>query len=149
MTPMRANNYRTDWIPSLFNDLFNDWTPAVFNTGAARTAPAFNVVENPNNYQVEVAAPGMTKSDFKIHLDDDNRLIVRLEKKEEHKDENKEKKYLRREFNYATFEQALILPDTVDKKAISASMNDGVLTITLPKMTPEQKEAEVKYIEIN
>ena len=149
MTPMRTNNYRTNWIPSLFNDLFNDWTPAVFNTGAARTAPAFNVVENPNNYQVEVAAPGMTKNDFKIHLDDDNRLIVRLEKKEEHKDENKEKKYLRREFNYATFEQALILPDTVDKKAISASMNDGVLTITLPKMTPEQKEAEVKYIEIN
>lgn len=149
MVPNRTNAYRTNWLPSLFNDLFNDWTPAVFNTGAARTAPAFNVVENANDFQVEVAAPGMTKNDFKIHLDDDNRLIVRLERSEERKDEDKQKKYLRREFNYATFEQALILPDTIDKKAIRAAMADGVLTVTLPKMTEEQKEAEVKYIEIN
>jgi HSP20 family protein len=143
-------NSNSNWLPSLFNDILNDWTPAVITNGSAvRTAPAFNVIENENNYQVEVAAPGMTKDDFKIHLDDENRLIVRLQKKTEQKEEDKARKYLRREFSYATFEQALVLPDTVDKKSISASMADGVLTITLPKMTPEQKEAEIKYIDIN
>ncbi|MCR5819701.1 MAG: Hsp20/alpha crystallin family protein [Bacteroidaceae bacterium] len=148
MLPIYHNN-NANWLPSLFNDILNDWTPAMISNGsAARTAPAFNVIENENNYQVEVAAPGMTKEDFKIHLDEENRLIVRLQKKAEHSDEDKARKYLRREFSYATFEQALVLPDTVDKKSISAAMADGVLTITLPKMTPEQKEAEIKYIDI-
>ena len=85
MMPTRTNNYRTDWIPSLFNDLFNDWTPAVFNTGAARTAPAFNVVENEKNYQVEVAAPGMTKDDFNIQLTSDGDIVISMEKKTETK----------------------------------------------------------------
>ena len=142
MTPVR-NYCNQNWLPSLFNELFEDWTPAV------HTTPAFNVVEHDKAYEVEVAAPGMTKDDFKIQLSDDNRLIVRLEKKAETTEEDKQnKRYLRHEFSYRTFEQALILPDTVDKKNISAKMQDGVLTISLPKMTPEQKEAEAQYIEI-
>ena len=87
-------NSNSNWLPSLFNDILNDWTPAVITNGSAvRTAPAFNVIENENNYQVEVAAPGMTKDDFKIHLDDENRLIVRLQKKTEQKEEDKARKY--------------------------------------------------------
>ena len=142
MTPTTCNYRNQNWLPSLFNELFDDWTPAV------RTNPAFNVVETTKAYEVEVAAPGMTKNDFKIHLGEDNRLIVRLEKKNEQKDEDKDRRYLRHEFSYTTFEQALILPDTVNKKGIKASMQDGVLHIELPKMTPEEKEAEVQYIEI-
>lgn len=142
MTPVR-NYCNQNWLPTLFNELFEDWTPAV------HTTPAFNVVEHDKAYEVEVAAPGMTKEDFKIQLADENKLIVRLEKKEEKKEDDKQNKcYLRHEFSYTTFEQALILPDTVDKKGISAAMQDGVLTITLPKMTPEQKAAVAQYIEI-
>ncbi|MBO4906261.1 MAG: Hsp20/alpha crystallin family protein [Bacteroidaceae bacterium] len=141
MLPVR--NYRNQtWLPTLFNELFDDWTPTV------HTTPAFNVVEDAKSYKVEVAAPGMTKDDFKIHLNDKNQLIVHLEKKSEDKQNDNERRYLRHEFSYTTFEQSLILPDTVNKQGITAAMQDGVLTITLPKKTPEQKEAELQYIEI-
>lgn len=141
MLPVR--NYRNQtWLPTLFNELFEDWTPTV------HTTPAFNVIENDKGYQVEVAAPGMSKDDFKIHLDDKNNLVVRLEKKEENRQNDDDRRYLRHEFSYTTFQQSLILPDTVNKQGITATMQDGVLTITLPKKTPEEKEAELQYIEI-
>ena len=94
------------------------------------TAPAINVIESEKNYKVEVAAPGMTKDDFNIHLGDDNELVISMEKKVENEDKDKEnKKYLRREFSYTKFQQSLYLPDNVDKEKISANVSDGVLTI--------------------
>ena len=71
-----------------------------------------------------------------------------MEKKGDSKDEDKEKKYLRREFSYSKFEQHLTLPDNVERDNISAGMNDGVLTIDIPKMTEEEKAQEMHYIEI-
>lgn len=140
MTLVRRNNQ--DWLPSMFNDFFdNDW---MVKTNA--TAPAVNVIENETDYKVEVAAPGMTKEDFNVHLADENQLVISMEKKNETKDNNK--KYLRREFSYSKFQQALILPDDVDKERINASVNDGVLTIDLPKKTQEEKAKECKVIEI-
>ena len=99
---------------------------------------------------MEVAAPGMTKEDFNIQLRDENELVISMEKKQESKEEDKDnKKYLRREFSYTKFEQALVLPEDVEKDKISASVNDGVLTIDLPKRTPEEKAKENKTIEIH
>ena len=118
--------YNQNWLPSIFNDFFdNDWMEK-----ANATAPAINVIESEKNYKVEVAAPGMTKDDFNIHLGDDNELVISMEKKVENEDKNKEdKKYLRREFSYTKFQQSLYLPDNVDKEKISANVSDGVLTI--------------------
>ena len=84
--------YNQNWLPSIFNDFFdNDWME---KTNA--TAPAINVIESEKNYKVEVAAPGMTKDDFNIHLGDDNELVISMEKKVENEDKDKEnKKYLR------------------------------------------------------
>ena len=66
MTPMRR--YEQNWLPEIFNDFFaNDWM-----TRTNATAPAINVIENENDYKVEVAAPGMTKEDFKVNVTDDN-----------------------------------------------------------------------------
>ena len=108
MTPIRKYNSQ-NWLPSIFNDFFdNDWM-----VKANATAPAINVIENEKEYKVEVAAPGMTKDDFKIQLSDNNELVISMEKKNETK-EGEEKKYLRREFSYSKFEQALVLPDDVD-----------------------------------
>ena len=82
---------------------------------ANATAPAINVIENEKDYKVEVAAPGMTKEDFNIHLGEDNELVITMEKKNETKEEDKEnKKYLRREFSYSKFQQAFVLPEDVD-----------------------------------
>ena len=140
MMPIRRNNQ--EWLPSIFNDFFdNDW---MFKTNT--TAPAVNVIENEADYKIEVAAPGMTKEDFNIHLADDNQLVITMEKKNESKNDNS--KYLRREFSYSKFQQALVLPEDVEKDHISASVIDGVLTIDLPKKTQEEKAKECKTIEI-
>lgn len=140
MMPIRRNNQ--EWLPSIFNDFFdNDW---MFRTNT--TSPAVNVIENEKDYKVEVAAPGMTKDDFNIHLTDDSQLIITMEKKNESK--NDSSKYLRREFSYSKFQQTLVLPDDVEKDHISASVDNGVLTIDLPKKSQESKAKEHKVIEI-
>ena len=143
--PIRRN-YNQNWLPSIFNDFFdNDWME---RTNA--TAPAINVVESDKDYKVEVAAPGMTKDDFQIHLGDDNQLIISMEKKTENEDKNKDnKKYLRREFSYTKFSQSLYLPENVDKDKISANVADGVLTIDLPKYSEEEKAKINRVIEIH
>ena len=143
MSPIRKYNNQ-NWLPSFFNDFFdNDWM-----VRANATAPAINVIENEKEYKVEVAAPGMTKDDFKIQLSDNNELVISMEKKNEIK-EGEEKKYLRREFSYSKFEQALVLPDDVDANKIGANVQDGVLNITLPKLAPEEKAKVNKMIEIH
>ena len=71
-----------------------------------------------------------------------------MEKKNETKDDGN-KKYLRREFSYSKFEQAFVLPDDVEKDKISANVTDGVLTIDLPKRTPEEKAKVNRVIEIH
>lgn len=140
MTPVRRNNQ--EWLPSIFSDFFdNDWV-----LKANATTPAVNVIENETDYKVEVAAPGMTKEDFCVHLADENQLVISMEKKNEAKNDGG--KYLRREFSYSKFQQTLVLPDDVDKEHINASVNDGVLTIDLPKKTQEEKAKECKVIEI-
>ena len=127
---MRTNS----WIPTVFNDLFyNDFMPK-----ANATAPAINVKESDRGYTVELAAPGMKKEDFDVHINDDGYLVVKLESKQEKKEEDKNTRYLRREFSYSKYEQTLILPDDVDKNKISAKVDNGVLTVELPKVVEEK-----------
>ncbi len=150
------------WIPSIFNDFFNnEW----MIRGNA-TAPAINVIECEDKYTVEVAAPGMTKSDFKIHLNSQNDLTITMEKncnciekegkcgckeEEQHKEKNEEERkgrYLRREFSYTKFQQTLILPDDVDAGKIQAKVTDGVLNIEIPKKMPAEHKDVNKQITI-
>ncbi len=130
MPMMRSNN----WIPAVFNDLFD----TEFMPKANCTAPAINVKESDKAYVVELAAPGMKKEDFNVHINDDGNLIVKMEQKQEKKEEDKNTRYLRREFSYSKFEQTLILPDDVKKDAISAKVENGVLTVELPKIVEEK-----------
>ena len=130
MPMMRSNN----WIPTVFNDLFyNDYMPK-----ANCTAPAINVKESDKAYTVELAAPGMKKEDFNVHINDEGNLVVKLESKQAKKEEDKNTRYLRREFSYSKYEQTLILPDDVKKDAISAKVEHGVLTVELPKLVEEK-----------
>jgi HSP20 family protein len=130
MPMMRTNN----WIPAVFNDLFN--TEFLQKTNC--TAPAINVKESDKAYIVELAAPGMKKEDFNVHINDEGNLVVKMESKTEKKDEDKNTRYLRREFSYSKFEQTLILPDDVKKEDISARVDNGVLTVELPKIIEEK-----------
>lgn len=107
---------------------------------ANATAPAINVFETEKEYKVELAAPGMTKDDFNVHIDEDNNLVITMEKKNESKEEDKkEGRYLRREFSYSKFQQTMILPEDVDKEQIAAHVENGVLNIELPKYTEQEK----------
>ncbi|WP_300699745.1 Hsp20/alpha crystallin family protein [Bacteroides sp.] len=142
MMPVRRTQ---NWLPSIFNDFFdNDWM-----VKANATAPAINVFETEKEYKVELAVPGMTKEDFNVHIDEENNLVISMEKKLESKEENKkEGRYLRREFSYTKFQQNMILPDNVDKDKIAAHVENGVLNISLPKFTEEEKEKAKKFIDV-
>ncbi len=141
MTPMMRRN--AAWLPSVFNDLFDtDFMPK-----ANATAPAINVKESDKAYTVELAAPGMTKEDFNVHINDEGNLIIKMEKKDEHKEEDKSTRYLRREFSYTKYEQTLILPDDVEKDHIAARVEHGVLTVELPKQVQQQVKVS-RQIEI-
>ena len=130
----------------MFRDFFdNNWM-----LKANATAPAINVIENDKDYKVEVAAPGMTKDDFKVTLDDANNLLIEMEKKksETSAEDKKDRKFLRREFSYSKFEQGILLPDNVEKDRISAKVENGVLTIEIPKKASEEAAKVAKTIEV-
>lgn len=138
---MRTNG----WLPTVFNDIFDhDFMPKVH-----QTAPAINVLEDENNYTVELAAPGAKKEDFNVEINADGDLRIKMESKEEKKDEDKKAHYLRREFSYSKFEQTLILPDDVKKEDISAKVEHGVLNITLPKIKKEEAPKIGRQVEIH
>ncbi len=142
MTLVRRN---PNWLPSIFNDMFDN---ELFMARANATAPAINVKETKHAYTVEVAAPGLSKEDFNVRVDEDDNLVITLEKKEEKKDENQETRYLRREFSYSKFQQTMILPDNVDKDKISAKVQHGVLSIDVPKLSEVEIKKAQRLIEI-
>nr|WP_231560821.1 Hsp20/alpha crystallin family protein [Prevotella pectinovora] len=130
-------------MPEEFNDFFDtDFMPRV-----SATAPAINVKESEKDYTVELAAPGLTKDDFNVNIDNDGNLHIKIENKSNKKDEDKKSHYLRREFSYSKYEQTLLLPDDVEKDKIAASVNHGVLTVELPKLV-KAEEKTARQIEI-
>ena len=135
-----------NWLPSIFNDFFNDeWFPM---RAAVSAAPAINVKESDKNYEIEMAVPGMTKEDFRVHVNDKDQLVVSVEKKNEKKEEDKSSKFLRREFNYTRFEQALLFPENVDREKIKKKVCSGVLHIVLPKLEEIPTKEPTRVIEI-
>lgn len=138
MLPARRFN-----LPDLFNDFFDNGGIDRINS----KTPAINVIEGENMYKIEVATPGMTKDDFKVHVNKDGNLVIEMEKKE--KEEcKKECKYIRREFAYTRFHQTLILPENADKDKIEAKVENGVLKIRIPKLQIPAPENEKKMIEV-
>lgn len=137
-------------VPSFFDNFFSrdlmDWTNSNF-AGMDSTLPAVNIKESGDDYLIEVAAPGLSKDDFKINLDND-RLTISSEKKEESKSEEKDK-YTQREFRYQAFQRTFHLPgNTVDSEKIAAKYNDGILCVTIPKRE-EVKPKPAKQIKIS
>lgn len=135
---------RNNWFPTMMNDFFfNDFMP---KTTSQYTTPKMNITETDGSFEIELAAPGMTKDDFTIHLTDNNTLELKMEKKQSNEEKKDDKSYLRKEFSYQSYAQTFTLPDTVASDAIKATMADGILTITLPKK--EEKPKVDKMIEI-
>lgn len=152
MLPIVKNSRRhgenSSWLPTIFDDFFGD---EFMGIPVARqfATPAVNIVENEKQYDIQVAAPGMTKDDFKININSENELVISLEKKEkEEKEDEKKSTWLRREFSYASYSQSFTLPDNVSEDKISAKMENGVLNIVLPKKENEKQKPTTRQIEI-
>lgn len=134
LTPANLNS----WLENFWGrDFFND-APAV-----ASSTPAVNVKETDKGYHLEVAAPGLDKSDFKIKVE--NKVLSILGEK---KVENEEKKdnYTRREFSYQSFSRSFTLPDAVDSPQIKANYNNGILTVDIPKREEAKETPHVIQI---
>jgi HSP20 family protein len=128
----------------VFDEFLNsDFTPSTCKT----TAPAVNVKEDEKSYTMEVAAPGIKKEYCRVSLNEDGNLSIAIENKMEHKEEDKKQHYLRREFSYTNYQQNYSLPEDVVKDKISARVENGILTVILPKQEQEAKVS--KTIEVS
>jgi len=138
--------FRNRNLPDLFDEFFNgNLLPNYIEEGAWKSTPAVNIYENNEKFEIEVAAPGLEKEDFKIDLKNDH-LIVYSEKKDK-KEEKEKGKVVRSEFRYTSFQRSFALPHEVYASAIKANHKNGVLTIELPKKT-EYKENWSRQIDI-
>ena len=132
MTLVKRNSDNA--FPSLFDNFFSrdwmDWNNSNYsNTNT--TLPAVNVREDNHEFTIEVAAPGMKKDDFNIHLENNQ---LRISSEIESKNESNDGKYSRKEFSYQSFQRSFRLPvDLIDGDKISAKYNEGILSIHLPK----------------
>ena len=133
-----------------FSDLI-DTQKSLFNlnrifNGGSEITPAMNIKENKNDFEIEMAAPGLTKNDFNITIDDG---VLTISSEKEEKTEEKEEGYLRKEFSYRTFTRSMSLPENVDEsKDVKAEYHDGVLKLVLHKKS-EVKSKEAKTIKVS
>jgi HSP20 family protein len=119
-------------LPSLVEEFFSRDFPYNWSSNwATVSTPAVNIIENNNEYRIEVAAPSLKKGDFKINLEND--MLTISANKEESK-EDKNESFTRREFSYSSFSRSFTLPETVNGEKISAEYKDGILTISVPKL---------------
>lgn len=124
-------------FPSFFDDSFGRDLARGFATGTSM--PAVNIAESDDQFEVEVAAPGLTKEDFKVAFEN-GVLTISAEKKDEK--EEKTKTHTRREFSYSSFQRSFTVPDSVQADKIGAEYKDGVLRLALPKHDHAKRQAK-------
>ena len=133
----------SSWFDNFFENSLGTEFLSNFNTGI--TLPAVNIKETSENFILELAIPGMKKSDFTIDVEN-KVLSIASEVKRENEDTNDS--YTRREFGYSSFKRTFTLPDSVESYKLKATYKDGILMVTLPKRE-EAKQTPPKRIEIS
>jgi HSP20 family protein len=143
MTLVKRNGNMNSLFPAFFDDFFNrdlfNWKNLNFSD-TNTTIPAVNIRETGDAYEVEVAAPGMTKKDFKVELNG-NSLSISSQKTSGNEDEQ-DNSYVRREFSYQSFLRTFELQkDVVDVERIQAKYENGVLHLSIPKKEEVKQKA--------
>ena len=136
----QKNNAVNPWFNDVFESFFND---SFLNDRMVSRVPAANIAETENEFHIELAAPGLSKEDFKINLDK-NVLSISAEKKAENTVNNK--KYSKREYSYNSFIRSFTLPESADQSNIEAEYADGVLKLNIGKK--EEAKAQTREIAI-
>lgn len=124
------NNNQRGLVPSINNVFDSIFTDSFFAGREATLVPAVNISETADQYQIELAAPGLSKEDFKVILE---RKLLSIVVQKEQSNEQDNKNYSRREFSYNSFTRSFTLPDSADEHNIHAKYNDGILLIQIPK----------------
>lgn len=141
VNPVFQGRTLTNFMDDVFNRSISDLVGSDFSV----TTPSVNITENNDTFTLELAAPGLDKSDFNVVVEKDQ-LVISASK--ETKSEDKEEgKWTRKEFNYTTFKRTFHLTDAVDAENINAEYNKGILTLILPKKE-EIKAKAPRAIEI-
>ena len=150
MSIVKRNNNDLWNTPNLFNDFFTRdlWDWGMRNNSTTNTSiPAVNIRETADSFEVEMAAPGMKKEDFKVELD--NNVLTISSEREQRNEENDGQRYARREFSYQSFQRTFHLSkDVVDADKIQARYENGLLRLTIPKKE-EAKQRPPKTIQIS
>tara|TARA_B100000378_G_C17778123_1_gene319257 strand:+ start:49 stop:483 length:435 start_codon:yes stop_codon:yes gene_type:complete len=107
--------------------------------------PALNIKETDDAYQVELAAPGFSKKDFEVNIDQG---CLNISAKNSNTKEEQEDNYTRKEFSYSSFQKSLPLPEDVKVEKIKATFKDGILRFNLEKKE-EAKQHRPKVIEVS
>ncbi len=145
MLVARKNN---DLMSTMFNELldWNRWNN--FTADDRGMTPKMNVSESDTDYRLELCIPGLKKEDLHISIDADNNLVIEMQQKEEKKNEDEKRHWLRREFSSTQFKQVLTLPENIKKNEIGAKVEHGILTVTLPKFTAEEQKQLAQTITV-
>ncbi len=132
----------------LFDDfLTKDWFETQKSHSQREQVPSVNILEAKDSYEIELAAPGLTKEDFKIELKENNLLISAETSTNVDSDDKQEKKYSRREFTFTSFKRNFTLPKGTMKEDLTAEYTNGILKVEIKKV--KEKEPESTQITIN
>jgi HSP20 family protein len=136
-------------FPSVFDRFFDnelfDWSNRNFSS-TNTTLPSVNIKESADGFEVELAAPGLEKSDFRIELNHDQLTIS--SEKEKTNEINEGQQFTKREFSYQSFSRSFTMPNTVDSEKINAKYENGILKVQIPKKD-EAKPRPPKQISIS
>jgi len=144
---MNVANKTNGWLPTIFDHLFLENRLDVPNYENF-SIPKVNISENFTNFVVNLVIPGLKKSDFSIEVEENTlKVSAKITTEKEQTETKHTIKYTRREFNYNNFSRSFVLPETVDVEDIKATYENGILSISLPKL--EEKKELKKMVEIS
>lgn len=143
ITKFYPTNSTKPFFGSLFDEFLNQSLSSFMGSDSVLSQPGVNVIETPDAFRLEIAAPGFDKQNFSIRVED-GRLIVGAQR--ENATEDKQERFMRREFHFASFQRSFNLPDTVNQNEVSAVYENGILNVKLPKKAESQ--SVVKTVEI-
>ena len=135
----RGRNRNTNTLR--FSDMLDEMMDDAFSWSKGTFIPELNVFETDKEFEITLALPGMSKDDINIGFEN-NTITISGERE---LTEEEGTKYHRIESQFGKFERSLPLPNVIDEENISATYDNGVLTITVPKL----KEKAGKKIEVN
>lgn len=139
MSLQKWNNRNLPLFDTLMDNFFGNNVRLLRSTDLGLSTPAANVLETENSYEVELAAPGKSKEDFNVEVDNG---AISISSQTETSNESENKTFARKEYSYESFQRSSMLPENVDDSRIEASYTDGVLKIVVPNAEVSKPEAK-------